>query len=331
MIEDFKNKLKKYCKKSIKLTQNYFNLDDLVFDHVCYQTVSKDDYYLALEELKDIIDIISVIPHAGRMLTVAKLKEPYSSKGVTIDRIEISEPKPKRIVRKRNFDHFSFMIKDDFDRFINNAKKHGLIFSEIKQIGNDKLAKFIANGTEIELRDNKLGESIKKKTLIKKKSKFDKDKEKDNSFEELEKQLSLERERKLRALADYQNLQKRVSKDRKSMDFVANTVLLSQILDIIDDFDRVFENISINKKDEEGVKLLRNKLQKVIDESGLVGIECKLKEQLDPNLHEAVGVIAVSSKKDDNAIQQIIQKGYKLKKSNGVVRPVRVIIGKFTK
>ncbi len=324
-----------YSRKAIKCTKKYFDLNDLKFDHICYQTISKDDYKRALNELKDDIVVIKEIPHAGRMLTVANLKSKIEVNGVNIDRLEISEPKPKRVVRNRKFDHFSFYVKGNFDAAVDSLREQGKKISEIKQIGSHKFIKFSDNGIEIELRNKRLGgssrveEGNKYKEQKIKVNKEDKDSNLKKKLEYLMTKIDNEKESKLRALADYQNLQKRVEEQSKSTADIVNISILAELLDILDDFERSIENINTEEKEKVGIRMVRDKLQNLINKHGISEINCSIGDEMDPNYCEAVGVVAVED--EDNTIQEIVQKGYKMDGDERVVRPIKVIIGKKSK
>jgi len=337
MNPDFFKQLRKYAKDAIKLTDKYLDLDTLDFDHICYQTVSKKDYHKALKQLKEEVEVIGEIPHAGRMLTLARLKKPIVERNVTIDKIEIAEPKPKKSVHARAFDHFSFTVKGDFSKALEELKAKKLYISEVKQIRDHKFVKFFKeeNGIEIEFRNKKLEEAVcsmrsqgtaqEEKRFAKKK---DEVKNKSKSPSDLEKQLKEEREKRLQALADYQNLQKRVSKERENMTSVTNALILGQLLDILEDFDRAIEDLKVEEKHQVGIRMVRDKLKQIIDANGLEEISYKVGDKVDSNVCEAVGVVAVEAEKEDNTVKEIVQKGYKMKAGGQIVRPVKVIVGK---
>lgn len=323
MSTKFTKQLRKYSQRAIDLTTQYLNVDEIKFDHVCYQTISKVDYKNAQKELESFMDILREIPHAGRMLTIGKLKKPIDINGFTIDRLELSEPKPKKTVKARNFDHFSFTVGDNLDEIKNRLNTKGVKISEIKQIHNSRLLKFVEGGIEIELRNNRLGDEIleseQSKTISEKQVSPD---------EDLSQQLEIERQAKLRAIADYQNLQKRINDERARMSVESSVAILGRLLEVIDDFDRAIENLKVEERDQVGLRLVRDKIQQIVDNYGLEEINCSLGDQLNPDIHEAVGIVAVDKKEQNNTIQQILQKGYKLKEGTAVVRSTKVIVGK---
>ncbi|MBN2015600.1 nucleotide exchange factor GrpE [Candidatus Dojkabacteria bacterium] len=324
---DFSEELKNYGKRAVLMAKKNLNMEEVSFDHICYQTVSKKDYESSLQFLKNKINVIQEIPHAGRRITIAELIDPVVMEGIKINRLEISEPKPKHTVRKKEFDHLAFVVKDDFDSFIEQLKGD-LKITEVKQIGDHKIAKFVDDGIEIELRNKSMtGRDVKKEIPTKQKT-HKAEGEREGSERNLEKLLEVEKERKLRALADYQNLQKRVQEEYKKIRAVSNALILGQLLDILDDFDRVIENLKIDEKDQVGIRMVREKLQKIIDSNGLEEIKCFKGDPFDPNLCEAVGVVALGKDEKNNQVKEVVQKGYRFKESGEVVRPIKVIVGK---
>jgi len=335
MYQQFLQELESYSKKAIDTVKSIMDIGNITLDHVCYQTTSKKDFKKVIKMLDDNIDIEAKIPHSGRMIAVGLLTRSITVNGVDIKRIEISEPKPMRSIPKRNFDHISFLTKQNFDDVLLHLKNQGHTLSEVKQIGDHRFVKIVKNGIEIELRNKSLGKPFQEEdskeigegmTQMKRRESISD--ERDTRVKELEENLELEHQKTLRALADYQNLQKRVEEQKKMSQDTTNLSVLGQILDILDDFDRVLENLPIEEKDQVGIRLLREKIQKIIDGNGIAEIKCFEGDSLDPHIHEAVGVIAVSDDKEHENIKQIVQKGYKIKESGEVVRPVRVIVGK---
>ncbi len=315
---NFIERISDYSNKAISTLKNTLNVNDLIFDHICYQTKDKEDYYRAINELKKYIVPICELSHAGRYITVARLKSSIKIEGIEINKIEISEPKPKGKFDKRHFDHIAFVVKNDLNDYLNYLKTKGVDIYEIKQIREDKIVKIKIGSIRYELRDKKLGEDINEKNPD----------DYDNQIKKLEEELKLERERKLRALADYQNLLKRIDKEREEYTLLANISILKEILDVLDDFNRMIDKIKLNENDELGLKLINEKLQKIVNNFGIEEIECGIGDKFDHNKFEAIGIVAVSNKDENDTVREIVQKGYKIKGRDIVVRPVRVIIGK---
>jgi molecular chaperone GrpE len=71
---------------------------------------------------------------------------------------------------------------------------------------------------------------------------------------------------------------------------------------------------------EEGVRLVQRELQEALGKEGLVEIETN--GNFDPHVHEAL--LSQPSERDDGAILEVLQKGYRL--GDRVLRPARVVV-----
>ncbi len=93
-----------------------------------------------------------------------------------------------------------------------------------------------------------------------------------------------------RAAADLSNYRKRSEKESGEMAKFANSVLISRLLPVLDDFDRAFHTVPEELRDltwVDGVQLISRKLRAVLDAEGLKPIEA-VGKPFDPNFHEAV-------------------------------------------
>lgn len=134
---------------------------------------------------------------------------------------------------------------------------------------------------------------------------------------DLKKETENWKEKYLRALADYQNLEKRVRKELLDFKKRANQELILRLLDIFDSL----EKAEVFIKDE-GLKLVRAKFNQILIEAGVEEIEV-LNKKFDPNLAECVEVVRG---KKDNQVVEVLQKGYKL--NDQVIRVARVKVEK---
>lgn len=126
-----------------------------------------------------------------------------------------------------------------------------------------------------------------------------------------------------RALADYQNLEKRIAEGRSEMNSWAVTNLLTRIAGVMHYFDQAFKGVSEDEQNSawfKGVKMANLQLQQVLKDEGLE--EIKADGTFDPALHEAVD----TKDGEDGEILEVVEKGYML---NGkILKPARVIVGK---
>ena len=103
----------------------------------------------------------------------------------------------------------------------------------------------------------------------------------------------------------------------------AEKKLLMRILPIVDDFERAINNMA----DNEGVKIIFNKLQNLLQQSGVKVIEIKNGDDFDEEKQEAIVRQPVESVDMHNKIVDIVEKGYTL--NNKIIRFAKVIVGEF--
>ncbi|ANU11245.1 protein grpE (HSP-70 cofactor) [Planococcus antarcticus DSM 14505] len=140
---------------------------------------------------------------------------------------------------------------------------------------------------------------------------------------ELRKQLEAEQNKYLRLLADYDNFKRRTQKDKELANQFRSQSLLSDILPVLDNFERA---LSLETNSEEsasllkGVEMVQKSLTEAVSREGLEEIKA-VGEPFDPNFHQAV-----MQEKDESAepgtVLQELQKGYVLK--GRVLRPAMV-------
>jgi molecular chaperone GrpE len=134
-------------------------------------------------------------------------------------------------------------------------------------------------------------------------------------------------ERLTRLQADFENYRKRVAKEREGLFNFANESLITELLPVLDNFERAIKH-SNDVKDistvTKGVELIEKQLRGVLEKEGLKVIETK-DETFDPEKHEAVERVA-SKKYSEGTIVEEMQKGYILK--DRVIRPAAVKVSK---
>ena len=122
-----------------------------------------------------------------------------------------------------------------------------------------------------------------------------------------------------RALADYQNLEKRTEKEKHEFVQFATASLISKLLGVLDDLERA----EIHSQDP-GLKLIHNQLQNILKEEGLEEIDTA-GQTFNPETMEAIDRV----KGKLNQVIQVLSKGYTL--NSRVVRPAKVTVGKGDK
>jgi len=137
-----------------------------------------------------------------------------------------------------------------------------------------------------------------------------KDKHDDN-----EQKLQEINEKYLRALADYQNLQKQTDSWREDFVQYANSGLVKKILEVLDDLEKAQEHLQ-----DEGLKLIIGKLHNILREEGVEELELTGKEY---NPAEAE-VLSTQPGEQDNIIVEVLQKGYRIR--DKIIRPAKVVV-----
>lgn len=132
------------------------------------------------------------------------------------------------------------------------------------------------------------------------------------------KQLAEENKNKyLRALADYQNLEKRISEERFELMKMANKNLLVKILPFLDNL----EKAEVFIKDQ-GLKISKEHFLQILKETGLEEINI-LNKDFDPVLAEAIDIVPG---KEENKIVEVLRKGYKFE--DKIIRVAQVKVSK---
>lgn len=153
--------------------------------------------------------------------------------------------------------------------------------------------------------------------------KIDKDMTKQTDIKQLEEKLVHLEDQLKRAVADYRNLEKRITDDTIYLSQTSRAQLISRILPALDSLDQAVEGaneVEANSGWLKGVLMAVKQLRQILADEGLVEIPTEGK--FDPNLHEAVDVV----EGEDGKIVNVSLRGYLL---NGkIVRPAKVVVGK---
>lgn len=123
------------------------------------------------------------------------------------------------------------------------------------------------------------------------------------------------RDQALRAQAELQNFRRRKQREVNERIALANESLILELLPVLDDFERAFEAIPKDVREEhaawiDGFDLIYRKLQKILENQGLTPIEAA--GEFDPNVHEAVTMVPSDDAASGEVVQEL-RKGYKLK------------------
>ncbi|OGK31141.1 nucleotide exchange factor GrpE [Candidatus Roizmanbacteria bacterium RIFCSPHIGHO2_12_FULL_33_9] len=124
----------------------------------------------------------------------------------------------------------------------------------------------------------------------------------------------------LRALADYQNFEKRVGEQKEDFIKSASKRIITKLLPLLNNL----EKAEVFVKDP-GLKLIKDELEKILKEEGLEELNV-LGSIYNPEFAEAVEII---DGEQDNKIVEILRKGYKL--NDKVIQVAQVKVSKVKK
>ena len=144
-------------------------------------------------------------------------------------------------------------------------------------------------------------------------------------IEELEAEAADYKDKYLRAVADFQNLRKRSIQEKQEAYDYANTNLLKDLLDSLDNFDRTVEaasSASDPKAIADGVTMINKSMVSMLENKYDLVAYGAVGDAFNPDIHEAIG------KSDDPVAEPVLKavylKGYKLK--DRVIRHAKVMV-----
>lgn len=127
--------------------------------------------------------------------------------------------------------------------------------------------------------------------------------------------------------ADFDNFRKRVEKEKQNLIKFGNENVLSDLIEVVDNFDRTIEMLQFDQDQKiknivQGLEMVKKQFMDTLTKSGLTMIDC-LDKEFDPNFHEALSQEYVEGKQPNVVIREF-QKGYIL---NGrVIRASKVVV-----
>jgi molecular chaperone GrpE len=147
----------------------------------------------------------------------------------------------------------------------------------------------------------------------------------DSKIADLENQVKDLQDKLLRKAAEFENYKRRTENDQFNLINYAAESFIIKLLPIVDDFQRSMDHIDdldISKSVKDGIKLVHEKLQKLLNEQGVKKMETK-GEPFNVEFHDAL-----MQKKDDSVpphtVVEEIEPGYLYREK--VIRHAKVIV-----
>lgn len=145
--------------------------------------------------------------------------------------------------------------------------------------------------------------------------------------ERLRAELAAESDRRLRGLAEAENLKKRLLKEKEDFQKYATESLVSELLPVLDHLDLALTHGRENEACKNfvvGVDMTRKAFVDILARHGVEEFG-KVGEAFSPETHEALGMVTVSGLADD-VVAQVVQRGYSLR--GRLLRPAKVLVNK---
>lgn len=148
-----------------------------------------------------------------------------------------------------------------------------------------------------------------------KKSK-DKSNKLQDEVDQLKLQLAESKQAQLRALADYQNLSKRVEQQRTEIYRLVSVSWLTSLLPVIDDLERAQAHLK-----DQGLDLVLKRWGELL-KTEAVEVVNPINTLFDPSLMECIDQV----EGEVDTVVEVVEKGYKL--NDFLIRPAKVKVGK---
>lgn len=120
-----------------------------------------------------------------------------------------------------------------------------------------------------------------------------------------------------RVLADYQNLLKRIEREREETQTRANKGLVEQLLPVLDILQTAQEHLKDN-----GLEAAISQFEQVLTGAGVARVETKVGDKFDENMHEAIDT---TSGGRQATVAKVAARGYKWK-DGLLLRPAKVVV-----
>lgn len=134
-------------------------------------------------------------------------------------------------------------------------------------------------------------------------------------------------DRVLRAQAEFQNLRRRVEKEKIEFLEYASSDAVRAMLPVLDDFERALKVECSDKEYAKGMELIYQRLFDGLKKLGLEPMDAQGKP-FDPHVHEAVEKVETSEVEDHTVLEEF-QKGYNFK--GRLLRPAMVRVAVHSK
>ena len=140
------------------------------------------------------------------------------------------------------------------------------------------------------------------------------------TLEQLVNEVNDYKDKYYRAVAETENIKKRVERDKTQAIKFANEKFARDLLETLDDFENCLK-VEMDDDIRTGIELIYRGLLKTLEKNKVK--EC-VYETFDPQIHEAIS--SVESDQESNTIVEIFRKGYMIE--DKLLRPAMVSVSR---
>ena len=136
-------------------------------------------------------------------------------------------------------------------------------------------------------------------------------------------ELAEMKDKYLRLMADFENFRKVKSKERLELIQTASAGLITDLIPVIDDYERALANAPAGEISE-GIQLIFDKIAATLQGKGLKELPAK-GEIFDAEFHDCITQYPAPTEEEKGKVLEVIEKGYTLHEK--VIRFAKVVVG----
>lgn len=146
----------------------------------------------------------------------------------------------------------------------------------------------------------------------------------EDAMEVMKAEIQESKDKYLRLYSEFENFRRRTSKEKLELISTASRDLMEALLPVMDDFERSLQQDK-EAVDNEGVKLIYNKLGNILTSKGLKKMEIAAGDEFNDEFHEAITQIPAPDPSLAGKIVDVVEPGYYL--GEKVIRFAKVVTG----
>lgn len=130
-------------------------------------------------------------------------------------------------------------------------------------------------------------------------------------LESSQRELLATQDKLLRAHAEFENIRKRLQKEKDDVVRYAAFNTIESLLPVVDDIEKALASEHVPPEVKKGLEQIHQKIFAVLERAGLREVDQH--ESFDPHLHEALARSPATDEQSDQQILEVWRKGYRFK------------------